>query len=873
MTLLPPALAVTLVATTLAVSAPVSSTPESPPAEPGPVPSRTSTVPLEEHRAAGAASTTADGAAALTTDEIEVPEFDLVAVTWPASSTVQAGDLNVEVSVREAGTWSAFTQLGVPDLAPDDELVEQHDLRTGTDPLFTDDADAVRVRVRAGSGRLPDDLQVATVDPGESPADAHLQPAVPAYGTDEVGTAAAAPAIITRAQWGADESKRTNLLGRNTTVKSMVIHHTAGSNSYTAAEAAGQVRGIYLYHAVTLGWGDIGYHFVVDKFGRVYEGRYGSLHDTPKGAHAGGNNTDTMGISAMGNYDVVAPPQVMVDAMARVTGWKLAQFGVDPADTVTQLVGGTSGSLFPTRRMVSLPVVNAHRDTYNTACPGRYLYPKMAEIRTKARTAARTYDAGPVNRSALFATHGGTVLTPGSRGYAVRDLEKELTRRGYDVGHVDITWEAKTTEALRAFQGTAMLPLDDSVDADDWRALSGLGYPKVVPPTGQQLFDAHGTTYVRSGYVDEAVRSLQYNLTAAGYPAGPADGHWDAELTVALRDWQSDAQVEVDLAMHTNDWRALSGLPYTRIPAASRLAGADRYATAARASAAAYEPGVPVAYVASGASYPDALSGAALAGREGGPVLLVRRHDVPATVVTELERLQPQRIVVLGGTGAVSAAVEQQLRGYATANTADEVTRLAGEDRYSTSAAVAATFTPGLPVAYVATGSAFADALAGAALAGHEEAPVLLTRGGSLPATVTTELERLQPERIVVLGGAGVVDDAVLAELGAYATADTADEVTRLAGSDRYDTAARIAERYPSGGSVYVVSGTDFPDALAAAAIAGRDDAPVLLSRPGALPQAAVTQLDRIGPTEAFLLGGRASLSTDVAIEVSGLLR
>src|SRR5690606_22130691 len=105
-----------------------------------------------------------------------------------------------------------------------------------------------------------------------------------------------------------------------------------------------------------------------------------------------------------------------------------------------------------------------------------------------------------------------------------------------------------------------------------------------------------------------------------------------------------------------------------------------------------------------------------------------------------------------------------------------------------------------------------------------------------------------------VLGGAGVVDDAVLAELGAYATADTADEVTRLAGSDRYDTAARIAERYPSGGSVYVVSGTDFPDALAAAAIAGRDDAPVLLSRPGALPQAAVTQLDRIGPTEAFLL-------------------
>jgi putative cell wall-binding protein len=874
MKLLHPALAGLLLAGALVVPAPATAAPVAPAGPPGPepVPAQITTLPLDGTASASTA-TAADSAASLASDVLEVPEFDLVAVTWPADSPVPAADLTVEVRVREEGRWTGWTRLGVPDLVPDDEVIERHDVREGTDPLFTDGADAVQVRVRSASGELPEDLQVATINPGDSPADAHLRASVPAYRATDLGTDAAPPAIITRAEWGADESKRTELLGRINTVKSMVIHHTAGSNDYTAEQAAAQVRGIYAYHGQTLGWGDIGYHFLVDKFGRVYEGRYGSIDDTPKGAHAGGNNTDTMGISAMGNYDLVAPPQVMVDAMARVTGWKLAQFGVDPADTVTQLVGGTSGSKYPTRTLVTLPVVNGHLDTYHTACPGRYLYPKMAEIRTRARAAARTYDAGPVNRSALFATHGDTVLTPGSRGYAVRDLEKELTRRGYDVGHVDITWEEKTTQALRAFQGEAMLPLDDRVDSDDWRALSGLGYPKVVPPTGEALFEAHGWDYVAPGYVGEAVRSLQHNLNLAGYPAGRADGHWSPELTAALRDWQSDVQVTVDVAMHTNDWRALAGLPYPRVKAAQRLAGPDRYATAARASREAYEPGVPVVYVASGADYPDALSGAALAGRDGGPVLLVRPTGIPPSVVAELQRLQPQRIVVLGGPVAVSPAVEQQLRDLATADTPDEVNRLAGANRYGTSAEVAKRFPQGLPVVYVATGAAFADALAGAALAGHEGAPVLLTGPTVLHQAVAQELARLRPQRIVVLGGPTAVDDAVLAELASYATADTPDEVTRVAGANRYETAARIAGRYPTGGTAYVVSGADFPDALAAAAIAGREGVPVLLSQQGALPPATEAELTRIGPSEAYLLGGRVSLSTDVAIAVSGLLR
>ena len=119
-----------------------------------------------------------------------------------------------------------------------------------------------------------------------------------------------------------------------------------------------------------------------------------------------------------------------------------------------------------------------------------------------------------------------------------------------------------------------------------------------------------------------------------------------------------------------------------------------------------------MAFVATGESYPDALAGGPAAARLGGPILLTQKGTLPAATVSELRRLKPKRIVVLGGTGVVSAAVEKALR----AHTSGEVSRLAGADRYSTAAAVsAAHFGPGAPVAFVATGLDFPDALAGSA--------------------------------------------------------------------------------------------------------------------------------------------------------------
>ncbi|MCA1571731.1 MAG: cell wall-binding repeat-containing protein [Chloroflexi bacterium] len=201
----------------------------------------------------------------------------------------------------------------------------------------------------------------------------------------------------------------------------------------------------------------------------------------------------------------------------------------------------------------------------------------------------------------------------------------------------------------------------------------------------------------------------------------------------------------------------------------TRLAGADRYATAAAISRATYAAGVAVAYIATGTTFPDALAGAAAAGKQGAPLLLTTPGGLPSSTATELARLRPGRIVVLGSAGAVSETVVSALRSL----TAGGVTRLAGADRYATAAAISrATYAAGVGVAYVATGTTFPDALAGAAAAGKQGAPLLLTTPSSLPTSTATELARLRPGRIVVLGSAGAVSEAVVSALRSHTVSD-----------------------------------------------------------------------------------------------------
>jgi putative cell wall-binding protein len=264
----------------------------------------------------------------------------------------------------------------------------------------------------------------------------------------------------------------------------------------------------------------------------------------------------------------------------------------------------------------------------------------------------------------------------------------------------------------------------------------------------------------------------------------------------------------------------------------TRVSGADRFATATSVSASYFSPGVSVAYVATGAAYADALAGGPAAARGAGPLLLISQTSVPATVVTELQRLQPGRIVVLGGPAAISNAVLGQLQTY----TKGTVTRVAGADRYATAALLAEQFPVGSPV-FVATGTNYPDALAGVAAAAAQHAAIVLTDPNTLPASAAAALAQLKPSSITILGGTSAVSNAVQGSLAAYSA-----NVTRLAGTDRYDTAAKVADAaFPGATAAYLASGVTFADALAGGPVAGLRGEPLLLAAPTCVPAATVT--------------------------------
>ncbi|MBC3186846.1 LGFP repeat-containing protein [Corynebacterium sp. zg-331] len=225
------------------------------------------------------------------------------------------------------------------------------------------------------------------------------------------------PEVVSRAGWGADESLRCQDPTVDDRVSALTIHHTAGSNNYTPQQAPGVVRGIYQYHAQTLGWCDIGYNALVDKYGTIYEGRYGGLHQAVQGAHAGGFNQNTWGISMMGNYESLTPPQETLDAVGRLAGWRAALAGFDPTGSDTHYSEGTSFTKYAYGTEVTLPNIFAHRDVGLTTCPGDAGYAQMDTIRAIAK---ETYDSLAGTLSTTEATtSGNTAPTTTAAGQAV----------------------------------------------------------------------------------------------------------------------------------------------------------------------------------------------------------------------------------------------------------------------------------------------------------------------------------------------------------------------------------------------------------------------------------------------------------------------
>ncbi len=300
----------------------------------------------------------------------------------------------------------------------------------------------------------------------------------------------------------------------------------------------------------------------------------------------------------------------------------------------------------------------------------------------------------------------------------------------------------------------------------------------------------------------------------------------------------------------------------------SRIFGATRYDTAAQISSQNYAIPQATVYIATGQNFPDALAGAALAGHQGAPLLLVPTDGaLPASVQTELQRLTPTNIVIFGGPGAVSDAMLAQIQAAAGVTPS----RIFGATRYDTAAQISSqNYAIPQATVYIATGQNFPDALAGAALAGHQGAPLLLVpTDGALPASVQTELQRLTPTNIVIFGGPGAVSDAMLAQIQAAAGVTP----SRIFGATRYDTAAAIAAAGYGGhvATVDVATGLNFPDALAGAALAGHVGSPLLLvPAKGTLPASVQIELDDdLTPTNIVIFGGTGAVPTSIELQLA----
>src|SRR5690625_1092288 len=307
---------------------------------------------------------------------------------------------------------------------------------------------------------------------------------------------------------------------------------------------------------------------------------------------------------------------------------------------------------------------------------------------------------------------------------------------------------------------------------------------------------------------------------------------------------------------------------------AVRLAGDNRYGTAQAVANYDFDDGADEVFLALGTDFADALAGAPAAEEMDAPILLTRSDRLPKETKSALATLNPEKVHLLGGRTAITTKVRAEVREAVTGDVS--VTRYAaGDDRYETAVQVSTKTHPeGADTVYVANGRDYPDALAAGPLAVEEDAPILLIRSDRIPEVVAAELERLSPDRIVILGGTSAVSDSVETELQELA----AMGVDRIGGDNRYETAVEISKALVEDDdvdgidTVYLATGEDFADALAGGASAADADAPILLVRSDRVADVVLDEIKRLTPENLVVLGGQTAIADAVVESVKAAL-
>ena len=516
------------------------------------------------------AATDPQADAALLTDPLEVDRFFVAGFTWTGGADLPDG-VRIYLRVRESGSWSPWYLSEAADSGRDDRATP------GTGEFVTGGADAIQASVVGSS--LPAGLKLALVpsrpqgeevlgaddlktteaaptpviedasamenqgtqvDPAAMTLSASPAPvAQPAAAS--VASPATAPATVpvvapaattanglpvavtTRAEWGANASYMS-WDPEYARAGHVVVHHTAGTNSYSAGQSASIVRGIYYYHAVTLDWGDIGYNFLIDKYGTVFEGRSGSVAapagEMSVGAHARGVNTGTMGLSMMGDYSSVSPSDAQLSSVGRMAGWFLKRAGIADANGRAGLHVWTT-ERYQAGSTISMPRILGHRDVGYTTCPGNVGYSKLGTIRTIAQT---QIDGGSESSTAPGAvTLRGAILTAwtaagGERSKVGLPTTSEIAS---SKGGVYQRFEHGVAYWTRATGAQFVAEPVLSAWGGYWYEKGSMGYPRsgvVSGPGGsfRQSFEG-GVAYWRSGGKASFVRGgILTAWTAAG---------------------------------------------------------------------------------------------------------------------------------------------------------------------------------------------------------------------------------------------------------------------------------------------------------------------------------------------------------------------
>jgi hypothetical protein len=412
--------------------------------------------------------------------------FDLVGLHWRGPGSVQFRTRSL------AGRWSSW-RAAAPESEdlPDAWTAERAAAgawRLGN-PYWVGAADAIAYRLRGRVTRL----RAYFVN---SPSDG-LPP--------RRLSIADSPPIITRPSWSADEKIRRAAPQYAPAVAFGVVHHTAGSNSYSPSQSAAIVRGIEVYHVKGNGWNDIGYNFLVDRYGQVFEGRFGGVDRNVIGAHAEGFNTGSFGVAVLGTYGDSAPPPAAQNALADLLAWRLDVAHVDPLSRLTWSSGGNPR--YPVGTPVFLRAISGHRDTGPTTCPGNALYARLGAIAAKVAAEglpklyapSATGDVGGLVRfrARLSELRPWTVTVTGPDGALVGSGSGTSS-------DIDWTWDAATAPRARyawsIAAGNDVRPATGFVGAAPvaLRLTKPTAKPATISPNGDGQQDTSTISYTLS---------------------------------------------------------------------------------------------------------------------------------------------------------------------------------------------------------------------------------------------------------------------------------------------------------------------------------------------------------------------------------------